>query len=79
MPYSNSLITNNKIDVKKVLIKMDFLKASHLKNGTTKKLSESIAFEFGRELIGFDVAEDWRIDQQWKTIPDSEMTIIALN
>ena len=52
MAYAIELTTNGKLDTDKVIRKMNTLSDTG---------SVSQAFEYGRELIGFDLAEVWRM------------------
>ena len=73
-PYSKEISTNGSLDAAKVLVKMNKLKAAHIDELNSRKykashftpefiVSSSInsAFNYGRDLIGFDMAEAWRI------------------
>jgi len=59
MAYANDISTNGKLDSNKVLIKMTAIKAAHCENSASR-IATNIAFDYGRNLIGFDKAEAWR-------------------
>ena len=59
MSYSTEITTHGKLDDKKVFKKMTRLFEAHKEQGSPDKLAKSIAFDYGRELIGFDKAEQW--------------------
>lgn len=50
-----------KNDVTLVLYKMNDLYQQHLENGAIAELAASIVFDYGRDLIGFDICEGWRL------------------
>ncbi len=52
---------NKKINIDDVFKKMNHLKNQHLKQGSRLDFATTTAFEYGRELIGFDLAEAWRM------------------
>jgi hypothetical protein len=64
MAYAKDISTDGKLDNSKVLKKMTTLKNKHVEGGSTVKSALSCAFEYGRELIGFDRSEAWRLKQK---------------
>ena len=60
MSYSKQLTTDGQLDDAKVLDKMDELFKIHSSDAPTAKYAINTAFEFGRELIGFDKADAWK-------------------
>jgi len=62
MDYAKSISSKQGNLVRsKVITKMSVLFNQHLAAGATKQLATNIAFEYGRDLIGFDAAETWRL------------------
>ncbi len=61
MNYNKELTTNGNLDADKVLKKMNKLKAQFIAEGTEEGLAINFAFDYGRDLIGFDMAEAWRM------------------
>lgn len=46
--------------VDKVIKKMNDLYQRHTATGAGEKMAANIAFEYGRNLIGYDAAESWK-------------------
>jgi hypothetical protein len=62
--YTKDLTTDGKLDKSKVFLKMSKLRDAHMKDGTVVGTANNIAFEYGRELIGYDAAQEWL----WKVL-----------
>ena len=61
--YNKELCINGELDTNLVLLKMNSLRDRHLKDGMSKEYSIKRGFEFGRNLIGFDMSEAWKMGQ----------------
>jgi len=57
--YAIELTTEGRLDKAKVFAKMTKLRTAHLKNGARLSTANNIAFEYGREIVGYDAAEEW--------------------
>jgi hypothetical protein len=75
--YCTSITTNGALDTNKVLVKMAGIFNQHCNNHTSPMLAASCAFEFGRDLIGFDMAEAWRMGVMCCVVSDKHPTRAA--
>ena len=61
MSYSSDITTNGELCEDKVLRKMNTLRDMGIAYGTPHLMAVNFAFEYGRSLLGFDMAEAWRM------------------
>jgi hypothetical protein len=57
--YSIGITENGKLSQARVLGKMTELRDAHMESGARLDTANNIAFEYGRELFGFNLAEKW--------------------